>query len=400
MTSMKQSQESPKVSKETDFQQNVVRVLSQFIAAISHLRLYLNDHPYIFGNIERSFTELSDLFLQNDTFTVFLLEDEVVVNHRPLSKGSQVVEKFVRILQAKGIESLSFLSGLERSEFLEFVRDLASPGTASVSSRPHIRLGKVKIRGQEIEGPLDNLVADETNNEDHDKSLWSRIYDTTDIGDLYSAIEKRRRIDLRHADEIVTRFIREMQQNLSPISLVATIKSSHEYTFFHLGNVCILTMSLAESLGFSGNQLHDIGIAALLHDVGKSFIPDEILSKPGALTPEERSVIETHPVKGGRYLIELGGVSKLAILAALEHHLNFDGTGYPATKPDWKPNVVAQMITVSDVFDALRSRRSYSEPRPLEVAADILRKGKGTHFNPHLVDKFLELVMPQNPIQK
>ena len=109
------------------------------------------------------------------------------------------------------------------------------------------------------------------------------------------------------------------------MSLLASIKSSDEYTFTHVANVGILTMSQAETLGFKGEQLHQIGVASLLHDVGKLFIPDEILNKTSALTPEERKVIETHTVKGARYLMGLDGIPKVAVLAALEHHLKFDG---------------------------------------------------------------------------
>ena len=90
-----------------------------------------------------------------------------------------------------------------------------------------------------------------------------------------------------------------------------------------------LRLIQAEKLGFSGRHLYDIGMASLLHDVGKTFIPDEILRKPGALTPIERSIVETHPIKGGRYLMEVVGIPKIAVLAALEHHLRFDGKGYP-----------------------------------------------------------------------
>ncbi len=150
------------------------------------------------------------------------------------------------------------------------------------------------------------------------------------------------------------------------------------------------------------NSLHEIGIAALLHDVGKTFIPDEILSKSGMLSSEERTIIEAHPVKGCLYLMELAEIPKIVMISALEHHLKFDGTGYPAIRPGWKPNIVAQMITIADVFDALRSRRSYKEPKPLDVVEEILRKEKGTTFNPALVDVFLKMITPKDsqPVAK
>ncbi len=190
-------------------------------------------------------------------------------------------------------------------------------------------------------------------------------------------IHHEKKIDVRELDQIVVRFINELKRNLCPIHLLGSVKSFHEYTYTHLINVGILTMSLAAELGFSGNHLHEIGIAALLHDVGKTFIPDEILSKPGKLSSEEREIIEAHPVKGCLYLMGLAEMPGIVVLSALEHHLKFDGTGYPAIRPGWKPNIVAQMITIADVFDALRSRRSYKEPKPFLRSKRFFGRKKG-----------------------
>jgi putative nucleotidyltransferase with HDIG domain len=195
----------------------------------------------------------------------------------------------------------------------------------------------------------------------------------------------------------LSKFMSELQRNISPIYLLGTVKSFHEYTYTHLINVGILTMSLAGEMGFNGSQLLEVGIAALLHDVGKSFIPDEILNKTGVLSQEERAIIETHSLRGGLHLMKLVGIPKIVILSAIEHHQKYDGTGYPFIKPGWKPNIVAQMISITDVFDALRSRRSYNEPKTLKVIEDILRKEKGTTFNPVLVDMFIKMINPEDP---
>jgi response regulator RpfG family c-di-GMP phosphodiesterase len=130
----------------------------------------------------------------------------------------------------------------------------------------------------------------------------------------------------------------------------------------------------------------------LLHDVGKIFVPDEILSKQGMLTPEERKIIETHTVKGARYLMGIDGIPKLAVLAALEHHQKFDGSGYPSIKGGWTPNVASQMIAIADVFDAMRSRRAYQEPIAQDKIEALLLKGSGTSFNSVLVERFLKMI--------
>lgn len=95
--------------------------------------------------------------------------------------------------------------------------------------------------------------------------------------------------------------------------------------------------------------------------------------------------------------MKLAGIPKIVILSVLEHHLKFDGTGYPPIRPNWKPHIVAQMISIADAFDAMRSRRSYNEPKPLKAIEDILRKEKGSTFNPILVDTFIKMITPEDP---
>ena len=192
-------------------------------------------------------------------------------------------------------------------------------------------------------------------------------------------------------DQIVSDFMVMILES-NPLKLLAEIKSNDEYTFTHSSNVGILAMSLAESLGFNGHYLNKIGIAALLHDVGKATTPDDILSKEGPLTKEERIVMEEHAIKGAMYLMKLKGVNNLAILAAMEHHIKYDGSGYPRIKGGWEANIVSQIITVADVYDALRSMRPYRKPMPHDQIIRILTDESGTTFNPYIVERFLKLI--------
>jgi HD-GYP domain-containing protein (c-di-GMP phosphodiesterase class II) len=209
--------------------------------------------------------------------------------------------------------------------------------------------------------------------------------------------KKQQQIDLRGVDDLLKAFIKGFSEGINPITLLASLKSSDEYTFTHVVNVCILTMSQAETLGFTGEHLYQIGIASVLHDVGKLYVPDGIINKPGKLTSKEREIIETHTTQGAKYIIGIGNMPKLAVLGALEHHIKFDGSGYPTIKGGWEPNIVSQMIAIADVFDAMRSRRAYSEPKPQEKIVSILKQESGTSFNPTLVKNFLRLISEKKP---
>lgn len=384
--------------KDSEFQERIVQILYLINAAISSHRLYLSHNAGISGNLGRAHGELLDLMQVGEPIALFLAGGDIVVNRRRLKYVSPATEKFARILKSKGIESVTFLSGLQENEFHQFVRDLASADSSTIVSRDGIKLGKVSLRINESEvgGENENSDDTETSQNTSERFIQNTALTTDELAyelaEQYLKIHQEKKIDFRDVGQILTKFMSEMQRNISPIYLLGTVKSFHEYTYTHLINVAILSMSLVGQMGVSGKQLLEVGIAALLHDVGKSFIPDDILNKTEKLSQEERAVIETHSLKGGLLLMKLEGIPKIVILSAIEHHLKYDGTGYPFIKPGWKPNIVAQTISIADVFDALRSRRAYNEPKTLREIEVILRKEKGTTFNPILVDMFLKMI--------
>jgi len=396
---------------EPDTHSDLVEVISQLTAAVKNTTLYSPTHPQVAQYIDKAYDLLEGLLKSKSDITLLLIGDDLVADNRPLPAGSAYVINFRRILRTKAVERISFLEGVQKAELQELIRDIASTESASVRSSRCIKLGKVALRvvgttgekggsniGTDLGSGTDgtDIVSAE---EDLQELLALTTAEIDELKELYLAIKRHRKIDVRGVDDMVKGFIKGFRQEINPLSLLATLKSVHEYTFTHVTNVCILTMAQAESLGFSGAHLHSIGVASLLHDVGKIFVPEEILSKPGVLTAEERKIIETHTVKGARYLMGIDDIPKLAIMAALEHHRKFDGSGYPMIKGGWTPNVTSQMISIADVFDAMRSSRTYQGSIPVERIVDVLRKGSGVSFNPQFVDHFLRLIRYKPPQQ-
>ncbi|MGA2939951.1 MAG: HD domain-containing phosphohydrolase [Syntrophobacteraceae bacterium] len=367
-----------------------IGMLSHFCAAVSNARLYGANHPLVSEYVKKTHDLLGDLFKAKDFLTVFLVGDDIILKDHQVQSLGPLGEKFTRILKEKGIERVTFSRDLSFAGLLVLVESLASADAVSVQSQPGIQLGKVEVRvaGNE-EQPQEAVETIEAFHALRDSELDR-------IKQLYWVMKRSTQVDPRCLDNIVKGFIRGFRKNINPIAMLASVKYADEYTFTHVVNVGILTIAQAQRLGFSGNPLQQIGVASMLHDVGKTFIPDEILNKPGALTKEERAVIETHTVKGGRWLLGFQGIPRIAVFAAMEHHLKYDGSGYPFIKPGWRPNILSQMIAIADVFDAMRSRRVYSQPKPLDVIEEILVKEKGTTFNPVLVDNFLRLITPDN----
>ena len=192
--------------------------------------------------------------------------------------------------------------------------------------------------------------------------------------------------------DIVGGFIKAFRQEAGSLLAFAPLRSMDEYTFTHSTNVCVLNLAQAMALGIDGPLLHDIGIAAMLHDIGKLFIPEEILNKPGKLTDAEYEIIKQHPLQGAQHLLDTPGVPRLAVVTAYEHHMKYDYSGYPEAPAGWEQNLCSQMTTISDFFDALRTKRAYRGAVGWEHVAMSMNDLAGTDFHPVLAKNFLSIM--------
>jgi HD-GYP domain-containing protein (c-di-GMP phosphodiesterase class II) len=367
---------------------DLVKVMSCINSAVANCRLYAADHPQVTRHLDLAEQALKTTMDGKPELTFIIVDDDVVVDNRPLSVKSPHPAQFVRILKQNAIERMSFTRELTRDQLNELVRNLADIDNNVVRSSQGIRLGKVQVRG----------VSDDRGGVHPD--VLEQLYQLDLLGDkpwdemkaLFDRIKTARKSPQKELDHVIQRFVQGMLLNINPLDLLSALKTSDEYTYTHAINVCLLTLAQAEKLGIQGQKLYEIGIAAAMHDAGKMFIPEEVLNKPSKLTAREWALMRHHAVRGARYILRMEGLPKLAFIGALEHHIRYDCSGYPALHKNWKPNIVSQMIAVADIFDAMRSRRPYQAPRSDETIIKILVEESGTSFNPHLVRNFLRII--------
>ena len=157
-------------------------------------------------------------------------------------------------------------------------------------------------------------------------------------------------------------------------------------------NVSILTMGQARGLGIEGPLLRELGLAALLHDIGKVKTPPDILNKPDKLTDREFDILRRHPVDGAAILRLTPDIPALAPIVAFEHHLRQDGTGYPFGLSRQTLNLGTVLCGTADVYDAMRSQRAYQQAFPTDRILAVLQRNDGKQFDRHLVRRFVQLV--------
>lgn len=180
--------------------------------------------------------------------------------------------------------------------------------------------------------------------------------------------------------------------------LSMAVEFRDEDTGAHIERIGRLSTLLAEQIGMEPEFCARLSHAAPLHDVGKVAIPDAILLKPGPLTPEERAIVETHAEEGHRLLRgSSSSILEMATTIALSHQEKWDGTGYPRGLTGEKIPVEGRIVAIADVFDALTSDRVYRKAFPVEEAIQMMREQRGRHFDPVLLDAFMEVLERSGP---
>lgn len=172
--------------------------------------------------------------------------------------------------------------------------------------------------------------------------------------------------------------------------LVKAVEVKDSYTHGHSERTARVAVQLGMRLQVGSDTLRILARGGYLHDVGKISIPDAVLNKPGALTEDERALIETHPRIGGE-LVAPVALLREVLPAVVHHHERWDGSGYPDRIAGRDIPLVARIVAVADVWDAMTSDRSYRIGFPPEVALGHIISGRGTHFDPRLVDAFVAL---------
>ena len=220
------------------------------------------------------------------------------------------------------------------------------------------------------------------------------------IINIFNALE-RRRVIIEHEnyerqlEQVVrdrTEDIRNREEQIA-LCLISASGYRDEETGQHIKRIGLYGAVLAQKLGWDQEKIDFMRVAGPMHDVGKIGIPDEILRKPGKLSPDEFNIIKQHPQIGARILEDSNiPLLKMAHDIALYHHEKWDGSGYPfGLKKDAIPES-AQIVALVDVYDALSNDRVYRAALSEDQVLSIMREGQGRHFNPRLFDFFMELL--------
>ena len=209
---------------------------------------------------------------------------------------------------------------------------------------------------------------------------------------MFQEVRMGKAISSEAAGELVDEISSSVMRNPGALISLARLKTADDYTYMHSVAVCVLMVALARQLNLDAKLTRELGMAGLLHDMGKAFTPPEILNKPGKLTDEEFTIMRQHPVEGHKVLLEGGAVGEIPLDVSLHHHEKMDGNGYPERLASEKISLYAKMGAVCDVYDAITSNRPYHAGwDPAEAIRRMTEWCKG-HFDERIFKSFVKII--------
>ena len=246
-------------------------------------------------------------------------------------------------------------------------------------------------------------IEDDLSEDVHVKDVISdnlRISAIKAVKDIYIYSENPKlnkdKLDQKVTDTkvLISHIVDEILANKDTMVNLIDLKFYDDYTFFHSVNVAVLSIIIGEAYGLGRSDLLNLGLSAILHDIGKMFIDKDLLNKPGKLTNEEYELIKQHPRFGYNFLKESYEIATNVYVAVLQHHERYDGLGYPFGKKATEILLNARIICMTDVYDALTSARPYREPLLPSEAMEYVMANGGSMFDLNLTRIFAKKVAP------
>ena len=345
--------------------------------------LYPTHHPRVNEAVEKIIGALEEATEErgSDSVTILVVADDLVVENEVQRKASLPHKQLIEMLKRRGVGRVTLARGLDAAEADRLVNALAAG--ANPESTPHVILGRVQVKMEDEEG--------ESKPEPDRVALTADQLEIT--RDHFGQIRRGGRMPHGELERLVWTFIDGFASTTRDILPLAKLRNHDEYTFVHSVNVCQLVLAQARSFGIQGTLLHTVGMAALLHDIGKLMVPMELLNHPGKLDDAQWAVMQGHTERGAWYLSEIEGSSPLSILVAYEHHLRFDGKpNYPVLRSARLPNLVSRMTSIADAYDAMSAFRPYHDTNAHPDALAALKQRAGTYYDPLLVANLARLL--------
>jgi putative nucleotidyltransferase with HDIG domain len=356
--------------------------------------MYPPGHPAILQKLTELDTAVQDHLRANEVLRIDVIHGDAHLDGLSFRHDSDANQRIIQELTGLGIDSIHISRGVTPDElqalsgFLWELKDAVGgpPMKAQLAARGirHVSLARLV--------PLDTRWRAEQWAE-APKDIYDPAYaESLDLMEhTFAHVQEGRELKLDTIRHIVELLIQKVAGSSAALAQILAVKLYENLTYCHSVNVATLSLLIAKQVGFDPQTTAAVGEAALLHDIGKTRIPLELIRKPGALDKRERALMESHTTFGAEILVEVDGLRPLTPTVALEHHRGVKGSGYPELG-DRVPHFMSQLVAVADIYEAITGARTYQAPGQPEQACLVLARLAGGKLNAALVKAFVAAV--------
>ncbi len=354
--------------------------------------LYGPVHPVTTQTIDDVHRTIARLMVGRPSMRFFIHEDTFYAGKTALLEESLRFSSLIVDLREHEIGLIELLPGVEPWELRAFVEvlNIRAPELRTLGGAP-AELEKKGVRHIVVANARPLLPEEQAELRVDPRDVYRAGLRLAD--DLYYQASRDLPLDLRKAGTVVNSLIDVMTQDRVALLGMAALKSYDGDTCHHSINVSILSLLMGQQLGLSRPMVVTLGVAAMLHDIGKVRVPRELLTGDGGLTPEEREIVQRHTLYGAHILRNMAGLARLAMVVAFEHHANYNLSGYPQLTVKQVPHLLTRLVHIADFFDASTSSRRLSDRLMLPSdAMKFIVDGAGKLFDPLLARTFMQVL--------
>jgi HD-GYP domain-containing protein (c-di-GMP phosphodiesterase class II) len=361
----------------TEWELLVHETITELTAGATTVALYGASHPRAAEAIQELERHLAALHRGEPELAMVLLGEELFVQGRPFTRTSRQAPSLIRRFRRRGVEHVTFRPGVDGEELRQFLVELASTEDAPVRSRAHIQVGKVELADHDLGGPDDASGG-------RGKGKLPTVRDrVTLVQETFESLLTGRGLAVGSLETVARSTQEALDGQPDPLRLFAPWEGADRWQAVHAHNVCVLSQALARVAGVNRATTVELGVAALLHDVGKLDLPADVMQRElESLSENELELILDHPASGLATLLATGQVPVLALIVAYEHHLNYNGTGYPRLQRPRRPHPASRLVSVADAYVVLHTARGARGVMTREAALAWIQRHSGTQLDP------------------
>ena len=381
----------------------VEELVTGLVRAVQIHGYYGEDHKLTQEAVDNLHFMLNIILAEESEVTIGVIGDEIAFGKEPLHESTRRKQNFIEHLKSIGVKKISFSRGITKEELFSFVEVLTKKVGHSDKKDDikkilrsknvrHITVGDIGIVRD-----CDKIDVEKEPFDDHFKEDFLDQVDN--LTKTFEDLKGNQRLNVQSARQIIEGLIGNLLKNRHLLLLLTSIRRHNENTFEHSVKVATFTLLQAEMLGVEEKHFVDVGMAALLHDIGKLSNPAEAIESSeisGWPMEDEHMEVERkramEDVAGAKILLESDNVSPLAAIVAFEHNINYDGSGFQMKMYGKDLNLLSMMIAISDEYDKLRNKPEYYQEGGPEKAYEEMMELAGTRFHPDLLNNFFSIM--------